>query len=113
MTKEYRSPTSRVSSFGFNSSFVIRISSLSPLHSWLRYANYQSQVEEQKRRGEKQTIQKIERAANSREKISRVLYVSAALDDGFSQVAEHCGESEEQSQNRCVSPGQCRQMARH
>ncbi len=42
---------------------------------------HQPQIKEQQRRGEKQAIKKIERAANSREQISRVLYVSAALDD--------------------------------
>ena len=49
--------------------------------NWLRYSNHQPQIEKQQRRGEKQAIKKIERAANSREQISRVLYVSAALND--------------------------------
>jgi hypothetical protein len=34
-----------------------------------RHANHESQVEKQQRRGEKETIQKIERAADSREQI--------------------------------------------
>src|SRR2546425_9188869 len=57
--------------------FLVSIS----VHSWLRHPNHQSQVEKQQRRGEKQTIQKVERAANSGEQIPRVLYVSAAFDD--------------------------------
>jgi len=65
---------------------VIRGQCLSSLVSirvdwWLSDVDHQAQVEKQQRRGEKQTVQKIERAANSREQISRVLYVSAALDD--------------------------------
>src|SRR5216117_3294859 len=51
------------------------------IHACLRDPNDQSQVEKQQRRCEKQAIKKIKRAANSREQISRVLYVSAALDN--------------------------------
>ena len=67
-----------------------RVSSLSVLHPWLRHPNDQSEIKEQQRRGEEQTVQKIERAANSREQISRVFYVSAALDNGFGQISEDC-----------------------
>src|SRR5207245_7704831 len=74
------------------------------IHSWLRHANHQSQVEEQQRRGEKQTVQEIERAADSREQIPRVLYVRAALDDGFSQIAKYCGKSKKHSKNCRVGP---------
>ena len=78
-----------------------------------RHPNYQSHVEEQQRRGEEQTVQKIERAADSGEQISRILYVRAALNDRFSQVAEHRGESKKQPEHCCVRPSQRRQMARH
>src|SRR4030095_640986 len=47
----------------------------------LRYPNHQSQIEEQKRCGKEQTIQKVECTANSRQQISGVLYICAALDD--------------------------------
>lgn len=51
------------------------------VYLWLRHPNYQSEIEKQQRRGEKETIQKVERAADSREQIPRVLDASAALDD--------------------------------
>jgi hypothetical protein len=47
----------------------------------LRHPNDESQIEKQERRGEKQTVQKVQRAANSRQQIARILYVGAALDD--------------------------------
>src|SRR6266699_1056067 len=56
-------------------SFVVTLRVLS------RYPNYQPQIEKQERRGEKQTIQKIECATDSRQQIPRILYISAALDD--------------------------------
>ena len=46
-----------------------------------RHPNYQSHVEEQQRRGEEQTVQKVQRAANPREQVARIFYVGAALND--------------------------------
>src|SRR5207247_7501648 len=82
-------------------------------NSFLGHPNDQSEIKEQQRRGEKQTVQEIERAANSREQIARILYVRAALDDGFSQIAKYCGKSKKHTKNCRVGPSQRRQMTGH
>src|SRR5881396_1910694 len=54
--------------------------------------DHEAHVEKQQRRGEKQAVQQIECATNSWEQIARVLYVGAALDNGFGQIAEDCSK---------------------
>jgi hypothetical protein len=63
--------------FGFRHSGLIRHSSFGFRHYLVLFVvtprilsldmNYQPQIEKQKRRGKKQTVQKIERAADSRQ----------------------------------------------
>jgi hypothetical protein len=45
--------------------------------------DYESHVEKQQRRGEKQAVQQVQRSTNSREQIPRILYAGAALDNRF------------------------------
>ena len=60
--------------------------------SLLRDVDHEAHIEKHQRRGEKQAIEKIECAADSREQISLVFYVGAALDDRFGQIAEDCSK---------------------
>ena len=79
------SPANNLEHFVADSSFSLLVSIR--VYSWLlcpflsRHPNHQPQIEEQKRRGKQQTIQKIECPADSRQQIPGVLYICAALDD--------------------------------
>ena len=54
--------------------------------------DYEAHIEKHQRRGEKQAIEEIECAADSREQIARIFHVGAALDNRFGQIAEDCSK---------------------
>lgn len=70
----------------------------------LRHVDDEAHVEKHERRREEQTIQEIERAANSRKQIARVFYVGAALNNRFGQIAEDCGNPQQQPEHCRVCP---------
>ena len=70
----------------------------------LRHADDEAQIEKQQRRGKKQAVHEIERAANSRKQIARIFYAGAALDNGFGKIAEDCGKPEKQPEHGRMCP---------
>src|SRR5437764_6667462 len=99
--RSYRSDASSIRTI----LFILSKSLLNP--------NYQPQIKEQKRRGEKQAVDQIERATNPRKKISRVFDTRAPFQDRLGKIADHRGKSEEQSKDGRMRPGQHGQMLRH
>src|SRR5436190_15056139 len=70
--------------------------------------NDQPEIEKQKRCGEKKTVHQIERTADPRQEIPRILHVRAAFDNRFGQITHNrCEPRSKPSIVACVqvSPG--------
>ena len=62
---------------------------------FLRHANHESQIEKQKRRGEEEAVDQIERAADSRQHIAGIFHPRAAFDDRLRKITDDRGETED------------------
>ena len=65
----------------------------------LRDANNQPQVEKQQRRGEEQTVNEIENAADSGQEVSGIFDARAALNNRLGQISHDRGKAEKQSKD--------------
>ena len=57
--------------------------------------NDQAQIKEQERRREQETVDQVERPADSRQQIAGILHAGAAFHDRFGQIADDRGEPEQ------------------
>src|SRR6266480_5920300 len=87
--------------------------SVNSVRSSLWNMNDQPEIEKQKRRGEKKTVYQIERTADPRQEIPRILHVGATFDNRFGQITDDRCEPKEQAKYRRMCPGKPRQVARH
>src|SRR5437764_11917159 len=69
--------------------------------------NDQPEIEKQKRRGEKKTVHQIERTADPRQEIPRILHVRAAFDNRFGQITHNRCEPKDRKSTRLNSSHRC------
>ena len=62
--------------------------------------------------GEKEGVGEVENTADARKGVTGVFDLSAALDDGFGEVARDAGEAEDGRDDESVSPGEREEFVR-